>query len=115
MSHKIRLKQNLRNFLKFQRNNKFTRTKAQKQQTKTPRKQTKIREKCPRQFSSVKVRVLCRDWLICEITRAACEYKKNTKGVEEAKKCYLKFKSERDFLPDSFFLAPSSLHPINLS
>ena len=35
----------------------------------------KVREKCPRQFSNVKVRVLLRDWLICEITRAAREYK----------------------------------------
>ena len=28
--------------------------------------------------------------LICEITRAACEYKKNTKGGEEEKNCQLK-------------------------
>ena len=26
------------------------------------------------------------------------EYKKNAKGVEEEKNCFLKFKNERDFL-----------------
>ena len=37
-----------------------------------------------------------RDWLIiCEITRAAREYKKNTKVGEEEKNCYLKFKNEK--------------------
>ena len=42
---------------------------------------------------NVKVR---RDWLIiCEITRAAREYKKNTKVGEEEKNCYLKFKNEK--------------------
>ena len=49
-------------------------------------------------FSIVKVRVLWRDWLICEITRTMREYKKNAKGVEEEKNCFLKFKNERDFL-----------------
>ena len=47
----------------MQRGNKYARTKAQKQQAKTREKKTKVlkvREKCPRQFSNVKVRVLCR-------------------------------------------------------
>ena len=39
-----------------------------------------------------------RDWLICEITRAARDYEKNTKGAEEERNCYLKFKSKRDFV-----------------
>ena len=70
----------------------------QKQQTETPRKKLKVREKCPRQFFNVKVRVLRRNWLIYEITRAAREYIKNTKRKEEEKNCYLKFKNDRDFL-----------------
>ena len=49
----------------------------------------------PRQFSSVKVRVLERDWLICETTRAAREYEKNTKGEE--KNCYLEFRMKEIF------------------
>ena len=63
--------------------------------------------------SNVKVRVILRDWLICEITRAASEYKNNTKGGVEEKNYYLKFKSERDFLPVSFF--SSFLSPSNQS
>ena len=87
MNLNIWLNENFKTSLTFkQRSNKFTRAKAQKQRTKTPRKQNKTRRKCPRQFSKVKVRVLWRDWLICEITRAAREYKKNTKGEEEEKK-----------------------------
>ena len=70
---------------------------------KLRKKKTKVSEKCPRWFSNVKVRVILRDWLICEITRAASEYKNNTKGGVEEKNYYLKFKSERDFLPVSFF------------
>ena len=72
--------------------------KALKQLSKTLRKQTrKVREKCPHQFSNVKIRVLWRDWLICEITRTSHENKKNTKGAEEEKNCYSKFENERDF------------------
>ena len=44
-----------------------------------------------------KVRVFWRDWLICEITRAAREHKKNTKGGEEEQNCYLKFKKGKRF------------------
>ena len=58
----------------------------------------KVRENFSRQFSNVKVRVLWHDWLICKITRAARENKKKTKGEQEEKHCYLKFKNERDFL-----------------
>ena len=57
-----------------------------------------MREKCPRQFSNVKVTVLWRDWLICDITYAAREYKKNTKGGGKENNFYLKFQKERDFL-----------------
>ena len=53
--------------------------------------QQKVREKCPRQFFKVKVRVLLRDWLICETMRTALEYKKDTKGGKEEKNCNLKF------------------------
>ena len=64
--------------------------KAQKQ-LKLRENQQKVREKCPRQFFKVKVRVLLRDWLICETTRTALEYKKDTKGGKEEKNCNLKF------------------------
>ena len=56
--------------------------KAQKQ-LKLRENQQKVREKFPRQFFKVKVRVLLRDWLICETTRTALEYKKDTKGGKE--------------------------------
>ena len=56
--------------------------KAQKQ-LKLRENQQKVREKCPRQFFKVKVRVLSRDWLIYETTRTALEYKKDTKGGKE--------------------------------
>ena len=36
-----------------------------------------------RQFFKVKVRVLSRDWLICETTRTVLECKKDTKGGKE--------------------------------
>ena len=39
---------------------------------------------------NVKVRVLWRDWLICEIKRATLEYK-NTEGGEEEKSCNFQF------------------------
>ena len=71
--------------------------KAQKQ-LKLRENQQKVREKCPRQFFKVKVRVLSRDWLICETTRTMLEYKKNTKRGEEEKNCNLKFENERDLL-----------------
>ena len=71
--------------------------KAQKQ-LKLRENQQKVREKCPRQFFKVKVRVLSRGWLICETTRTTLEYKKNTKGGEEEKNCNLKFENERDLL-----------------
>lgn len=35
---------------------------------------------------NVKVRVLYRDWLICEIILAACEYNNNTKGERKRKR-----------------------------
>ena len=44
-------------------------------------------QKCPHQFSNVKVKVLWHDWLICEIRRATHECKK--------KNYYLEFKSKR--------------------
>ena len=62
-----------------QRGNKFTWSKALKQLELRENKRT-VREKCPRQFSNVKVRVLWRDWLTCEFTRVVRENKKNTKG-----------------------------------
>ena len=71
--------------------------KAQKQ-LKLRENQQKVREKCPRQFFKVKVRVLSRGWLICETTRTTLEYKKNTKRGEEEKNCNLKFENERDLL-----------------
>ena len=71
--------------------------KAQKQ-LKLGENQQKVREKCPRQFFKVKVRVLSRGWLICETTRTTLEYKKNTKRGEEEKNCNLKFENERDLL-----------------
>ena len=71
--------------------------KAQKQ-LKLRENQQKVREKCPRQFFKVKVRVLSRDWLICETTRTTLEYKKNMKRGEEEKNCNLKFENERDLL-----------------
>ena len=58
----------------------------------------KVREKMSMSVFQFKVRVLWRDWLICEIKRAVRAYQKDTKGGEEEKNCYLKFKSERDFL-----------------
>ena len=83
----------------MQRRNKFTRTTAQKGTSKNSAKnKLKVSEKCPRQFSNVKARVLWRDWLICDITRAAREYKRNTKGKRKKKNCYFKFKNEREFL-----------------
>ena len=45
---------------------------------------------------NVKVRVLYRDWLICETYSR--EYNNNTKGERKRKNCNLKFKSKRDFL-----------------
>ena len=54
-----------------------------------------VREKFPRQFSDVKARGLWRDWLTCEFTHVVRENKKNAKGEEEGKNCYLKFKNER--------------------
>ena len=65
-------------------------------------------------FSIVKVRVLWRDWLICEITRTAREYKKNAKGGEEEKNYYLKFKNERDFLQFESAASPLSNNPTDL-
>ena len=56
--------------------------KAQKQ-LKLRENQQKVREQCPREFFKVKVRVLSRDWLICETTRTALEYKKDTKGGKQ--------------------------------
>ena len=56
--------------------------KAQKQ-LKLRENQQKVREQCPRQFFKVKVRVLLRDWLICETRCTALEYKKDTKGGKE--------------------------------
>ena len=98
MNHNIWLNLKLWNFLYSKpRSNKFTRTKAQKQ-LKLRENKLKVREKCPRQFSNVKVRVLWRNWLIYEITRGAREYIKNTKRKEEDKNCHLKFKNGRDFL-----------------
>ena len=50
---------------------------------------------------NVKVRVLYRDWLICEIILAACKYNNNTKRERKRKRKvvnYLKFKSKKDFL-----------------
>ena len=44
-------------------------------------------EKCSRQFYNVKVRVLLRDWLICEITRTAREFQRNSK--EERKRQFI--------------------------
>ena len=35
---------------------------------------------------NVKVRVLYRDWLICEIILAACKYNNNTKGERKRKR-----------------------------
>ena len=68
------------------------------QLTKIPRKQIKsMREDV--HVSLPMLRLGFFD-VIGEIKRAAREYKKNTKGGggEEEKNCYLKFKSERDFL-----------------
>ena len=62
-------------------------------------------------FSIVKVRVLWRDWLICEVTRTMREYKKNAKGVEEEKNYFLKFKNERDFLHSESAASPWSDRP----
>ena len=53
--------------------------------------------KCPCQFSKVKVRVLLCDWFICEAMCTTHEYKKTTKGGEEEKNCYLKFKKTKIF------------------
>ena len=54
-------------------------------------------KKCPFQFAKYKVRVLLCDWLICEATCTTHEYKKTTKGGEEEKNCYLKFKKRKFF------------------
>ena len=67
------------------------------QLTKIPRKQIKIM----RENDHVSLPMLRLGFfdVIDEIKRAAREYKKNTKGGgKEEKNCYLKFKSERDFL-----------------
>ena len=67
------------------------------QLTKIPRKQIKSM----RENVHVSLPMLSLGFfdVIGEIKRAAREYKKNTKGGgEEEKNCYLKFKSERDFL-----------------
>ena len=65
-------------------------------------------------FSIVKVIVLWRDRLICEITRTMREYKKNAKGVEEKKNYFLKFKNERDFLHSESAASPWSNNPTDL-
>ena len=68
------------------------------QLTKIPRKQIKSM----REDVHVSLPMLSLGFfdVIGEIKRAAREYKKNTKGGGggEEKNCYLKFKSERDFL-----------------
>ena len=92
------------------------RTKAYKKQlSKTSRKKNlKYTKNVHVSFSIVKVRVLWRDWLICEMTRTAREYKKNAKGGEEEKNYYLKFKNERDFLQFESAASPLSNNPTDL-
>ena len=92
------------------------RTKAYKKQlSKTSRKKNlKYTKNVHVSFSIVKVRVLWRDWLICEITRTMREYKKNAKGVEEEKNYFLKFKNERDFLHSESAASPWSNNPTDL-
>ena len=48
-------------------------------------------------LKQLEVGVLCRDWLICEITCAAREYKKNAKGWEKEKIAILNLKTEYIF------------------
>ena len=57
MNHNIWLKYKIRNLFKFQtKENKFTRTKAQKTtDLNSAKTNQKVREKCPRLFSNVKV------------------------------------------------------------
>ena len=93
----------------MQRRNKFTRTTAQKGTSKNSAKnKLKVSEKCPRQFSNVKARVLWRDWLICDITRAACEYKRNTKGKRKKKIVTSNLKTKESF----YIFPPRSVFPL---
>ena len=83
--------------------------------SKFAKKKLKVQENVHVSFSIVKVRVLWCDWLICEITRTAREYKKNAKGGEEEKNCHFKFKDERDFLQFEAAASPLSNNPTDLN
>ena len=58
----------------------------------------KLKNNRPKVRKNKQKGVLWHDWPICKITRATRENKKKTKGEQEEKHCYLKFKNERDFL-----------------
>ena len=57
----------------------------------------KVREKCLHHFFNVKVKILWRDWLICKITRAAREYKKNIKRERKRKTVTWNLKTKEIF------------------